>query len=116
MVALYRAGRQADALDAYQSARARLVDELGIEPGRELRELEQAILQQDASLDAVASVVEPEDADPITGNLLVGREQELGQLQAALDAAFAGRGSLFLLVGEPGIGKSRIAEEVRPER
>jgi DNA-binding SARP family transcriptional activator len=52
MLALYRCDRQADALQAYQDARARLVDELGIEPGDRLRELEQAILAQDPALAA----------------------------------------------------------------
>jgi len=52
MLALYRAGRQADALAAYRDARDALVDGLGIEPGAELQELERAILRQDASLDA----------------------------------------------------------------
>ena len=54
MLALYRSGRQADALGAYQAARRTLADELGLEPGPELRELEAAILRQDArlSLDA----------------------------------------------------------------
>ena len=52
MLALYRSSRQAEALDAYQSAREALVEELGIEPGRSLRELQQAILQQDPALDA----------------------------------------------------------------
>jgi DNA-binding SARP family transcriptional activator/class 3 adenylate cyclase len=51
MIALYRAGRQAEALEAYQQARTALVDELGIEPGRELRELQQAILTQDPALE-----------------------------------------------------------------
>ena len=51
MLALYRSGRQAEALDAYQAARRALVDELGIEPGRELRELHQRILNQDPALD-----------------------------------------------------------------
>ena len=50
MLALYRAGRQADALEAYRRARSTLVDELGIEPSRELHELEQAILRQDPAL------------------------------------------------------------------
>jgi DNA-binding SARP family transcriptional activator/pimeloyl-ACP methyl ester carboxylesterase len=55
MVALYRSGRQADALAAYQRARARLGEELGLEPGGELRRLEQAILDHDPSLDAAAA-------------------------------------------------------------
>jgi DNA-binding SARP family transcriptional activator len=52
MVALYRSGRQADALSAYQQARRHLVDELGIEPGEELVELEHRILNQDPTLAA----------------------------------------------------------------
>jgi DNA-binding SARP family transcriptional activator/class 3 adenylate cyclase len=51
MLALYRSGRQAQALEAYQQARAALVEELGIEPSRELRDLHQAILNQDPALD-----------------------------------------------------------------
>ncbi len=58
MLALYRAGRQAEALRAYQRARARLVDDLGIEPGVELQRLEQQILDQDPSLEI--------DVDPPT--------------------------------------------------
>ena len=57
MLALYRSARQAEALEAYQDARRTLVEELGIEPGRSLRDLEQAILRQDSSLDVC---VEPE--------------------------------------------------------
>ena len=51
MLALYRGGRQADALEVYRQARSRLVDELGLEPGRELKAMEQAILVQDPALD-----------------------------------------------------------------
>ena len=54
MLALYRSGRQADALEAYQFARRTLVDELGIEPGPRLQDLERSILRQDRSLDPVA--------------------------------------------------------------
>ena len=56
MLALYRSGRQADALDVYRLTRERLVGDFGIEPGRALRELERAILNQDASLDAGSGV------------------------------------------------------------
>ena len=54
MIALYRSGRQAEALEAFRQARGRLVEELGLEPGPELRELEASILRQDAALTARA--------------------------------------------------------------
>jgi hypothetical protein len=55
MTALYRCGRQAEALDAYQDARRALVDELGIEPGTALQELERAILRHDPALEVEAA-------------------------------------------------------------
>src|SRR4029450_231686 len=58
MLALYRSGRQADALEACQETRQTLIDELGIEPGAALRELEQSILRQDASLGAAVRAEE----------------------------------------------------------
>jgi predicted ATPase/DNA-binding SARP family transcriptional activator len=66
MLALYRSGRQAEALDAYQQARHALVDELGIEPGRSLRDLHQAILNQDAALDVERIEAPPSPAEPAT--------------------------------------------------
>ena len=59
MLALYRCGRQADALEVYQQTRRLLVDELGIEPGQPLQRLHQRILLQDAELDAVAATAAP---------------------------------------------------------
>src|SRR5919108_4145703 len=117
MLALYRSDRQADALQAYQDARRTLVEELGIEPGERLRELERAILAQDPALAVPAAqtaAAQPEAAESAveTGRAFVGRERELADLVVGLDDAFAGRGRLFLLVGEPGIGKSRLAEEL----
>jgi DNA-binding SARP family transcriptional activator len=109
MLCLYRSGRTAEALETYQAARRALVEELGIEPGRRLRELHQAILVQDPGLDGSAV---PEPAAETPRGAFVGREAELAELVAGLDDAFAGRGRLFLLVGEPGIGKSRLAEEL----
>ena len=61
MLALYRSGRQADALGSYQEARARLVDELGIEPGPVLHQLELAILRHDPSLE-LAGTTRPDRA------------------------------------------------------
>ena len=110
MLALYRAGRQAEALEAYQAAREALVEELGIEPGRDLRELHQAILRQDAALDPERRRAEP--AAETARGAFVGRERELAALGTVLESAFAGRGQLVFLVGEPGIGKSRLADEV----
>jgi DNA-binding SARP family transcriptional activator len=110
MVALYRSGRQAEALEAYQAARRTLVDELGIDPGRALQELERSILLQDSSLDAPARSAEPVGPGPTGG--FVGRERELSELTGALEDALAGQGRVVLIVGEPGIGKSRLADEL----
>ena len=112
MLALYRSGRQGEALEAYQAARVSLVDELGIEPGRDLRALHQQILNQDSSLehDPPAAAA----AERVVGSrgIFVGRLNELEEITAALDDALAARGGLILLVGEPGIGKTRLSEEL----
>jgi len=113
MLALYRCDRQAEALQAYQDARRKLVEDLGIEPGERLRELERAILAQDPTLALTSAKSAPtKQTAQVPGTAFVGRARELGELIAGLEDACAGRGRLFLLVGEPGIGKSRLAEEL----
>jgi predicted ATPase/DNA-binding SARP family transcriptional activator len=121
MLALYRCGRQAEALDAYRQARSALVEAIGVEPGPELRRLQEAILVQDPALEAPASAAIPTPAvDPQDGRgheadapaPLVGRARELSGLLSGLEQALAGHGGLFLLAGEPGIGKSRLADEL----
>jgi DNA-binding SARP family transcriptional activator len=112
MLALYRSGRQAEALAAYQEARRTLVEELGIEPGRALRELQQAILQQNPILDLADAGGGQRGAQRPTSSSFVARERELQELFRGLDDAFARRARLFLVVGEPGIGKSRLCDEV----
>ena len=110
--ALYRAGRQAEALEAYQQARQALVDGLGIEPGRELQELHAAVLSQDEKLEHRASRRPHPSSGAAT---FVGRGREQAELAAALDDALEGRGRVVLVVGEPGIGKSRLADELMAE-
>lgn len=126
MLALYRSGRQADALRAYQSVRRILGEELGIEPSPSLRALEADVLAQSPSIEwyppeRPRSTPSPPtaaeaDRDPSPGRhafgAVVGRDDELARLEAALDDAAAGRGEVVLVVGEPGIGKTRLAQEL----
>jgi len=108
MLALYRSGRQADALASYREARRLLTEELGLEPSQTLKELERAILAHDPALEP-PEVAAPEDG---TEGSFVGRERELGELVRGLEDALDGNGRMFLLSGEPGIGKSRLIEEL----
>src|SRR5204863_231575 len=81
MLALYRCDRQADALQAYQDARRQLVDELGIEPGGRLRDLEAAILAQDPGLHLVVEERAPAEAPAVRPRRgFVGRDAELAEL------------------------------------
>jgi predicted ATPase/DNA-binding SARP family transcriptional activator len=110
ITALYRAGRQADALATYQRVRNQLTDELGLEPGRRLQQLERQILIHDASLGVPHSAAQPLVLQPPAGNLpsmaadLVGRETEL----AALSHLLASK-RLVEIVGPGGIGKTAVA-------
>lgn len=112
MLALYRSDRQAEALQAYQDTRRALVEELGIEPGERLRELERGILSQDPALAIGEAGAAPTPRARVPRAAFVGRERELAELVAGLEDAVAGNGRLFLLIGEPGIGKTRLAEEL----
>ena len=114
-LAQYRAARQADALDTLRRARAHLADELGIDPGPDLRQLEAAILRQDPALDlrSPAPAAHPAPVDPAPARAgLVGRDAELTAVDHVLSAAAGGRGRVVVVLGEPGIGKTRFTEEV----
>ena len=114
MLTLYRAGRQADALAAYRTARSTLVDELGIEPSAELRHLHEAILAQDEALLASAPPRPPSAAEavsaprhvplPSPATPLIGRERELAEL-----VDLAGSHRLITLTGPGGTGKTRLS-------
>ncbi|MGZ5362308.1 MAG: BTAD domain-containing putative transcriptional regulator [Solirubrobacterales bacterium] len=120
MLALYREGRQSEALAAYQEARRTLVDEVGIEPGPALRELERAVLAQDPSLDPERRDAQPSEAPASAtsasrrspDDAIVGREPELRELAQRMDETLEGRGGVSLIAGEPGIGKSRLLDEL----
>ncbi|MFC5748138.1 ATP-binding protein [Actinomadura rugatobispora] len=108
MRALYRAGRQHDALEGYRRLRVRLRDELGLDPSPELDALHQAILRQDPALRAPAvPPVRPPANLPVPPDDLIGRDAEAGEVVEALAGAFR----LVTLTGPGGVGKTRLALE-----
>jgi DNA-binding SARP family transcriptional activator len=111
MLALYRDGRQADALEAYRRLRTVLTDELGIEPGPEAQRLESAILAQDRALLTAPSVRSPARSAPAVVPCF-GRNREIALLLGHVSDAAAGQGRVTFLSGEPGIGKTRLLAEL----
>lgn len=120
MLALYRSGRQTDALREYDEVRRLLADELGLDPGPQLQELHQRVLQQDGALVAEparpAPTPAPTPAAPPAAalrsdvvppsNPLLGRDQEIAYVRSLLEESTQ---RLVTLTGLGGVGKTRLA-------
>ena len=115
MLALYRDGRQSEALDAYREARETLIEQIGVEPGPELKRLQEQILAQDPALDAPPPVVELPIELEGGSPLLAGRERELHWLRTRWGQAREGRVVFVLVWGPAGIGKTRLVAELAAE-
>ena len=125
-VALYRADRQTDALRVIDRCRRALLETSGLHLGSALKQLETSILEHDLALDWTPSESAPPVADGIDGpdgaeagppqptrrSDPVGRTAELAALEQALSSAEDGRGTVVTILGEAGIGKSRLADSV----
>ena len=138
MLALYRSGRQADALTAYRSLREVLRDDLAIDPGPQLRDLQAAILRQDQALDVASDTAWAASASPPAGPTtaqrapgtpravppgspsslgtpLLEREGQLASMREFAAQAQGGTGRLVLIGGEAGVGKSMLVERLQQE-
>jgi hypothetical protein len=112
MLALYRAGRQAEALEVYQDARARFIDELGIEPGPELKRLQAEILRHEAGLvSADDSPVRLDEEAEIVRALLAGRIVPVIGLDGAGDLA-AHLASAFQVPDDRPVDLARVSQYV----
>jgi predicted ATPase/DNA-binding SARP family transcriptional activator/Tfp pilus assembly protein PilF len=108
MLALYRCGRQSEALEHYADVRARLSEEVGLEPGPALRELQRRILQHDPDLLPDSERAPAAVNLPVPPTPLVGRKRELDELCALIERRAA---RLITLTGAGGSGKTRLAVE-----
>ena len=125
MIALYRSGRPAEALTAYRHARDVLIDEIGVEPGQELRDLELAILNRDPALTLERS--EPQTPEPSIAATVpkqmpasiadfTGRQTEVAGIVGILTEQAAGYAVPVVAVsGRGGVGKSSLAVRVAHE-
>ncbi|TDC87439.1 BTAD domain-containing putative transcriptional regulator [Actinomadura sp. 7K507] len=107
MRALYRAGRQNEALESYESHRTLLAAELGLDPGSELADLQRSILRQDPALDVPAAREPgPRSNLPVPPTELIGRDDAVREIRARI-----GTDRLVTLTGPGGVGKTRLAVE-----
>ncbi len=118
MLALYRAGRRQDALDAYADARRRLAEQAGMDPRPQLDQLQQAILRSDPAIDppsraiTVADETLPNDAPaqlPAATALFTGRAEQLHQLDSLLAGTNGEAVVIVAIDGTAGVGKTALA-------
>lgn len=124
MLALYRSGRQVEALDVFEQGKQILLDELGLDPGPQLQALHQSILRQDPDLDQVADsrpaevAARPSSAAPASAVIremalppeqLIGRDREIGYV-----SSLAREPGLLTLTGVGGVGKTTLVSAVTP--
>lgn len=112
LTALYRSGRQGDALRAYQRSRSILVAQLGVEPGEELQAVHARVLAHDPLLLGRGSTTSPPGRGVSVGLAFVGRARELDLLLDALDRAATGSTVRVVVTGPHGMGKTRLLTEL----
>ncbi|MET0451349.1 MAG: BTAD domain-containing putative transcriptional regulator [Mycobacterium sp.] len=104
------AGRTVEALAVFRTMRTRLAEDLGLDPGPALTTAHERVLSPPSK-----SASGGRDGETPSASALVGREEELAVLRQAMDAAFAGGQALAIVEGEPGVGKTRLLQEIGAE-
>ncbi|WP_061291012.1 ATP-binding protein [Herbidospora cretacea] len=112
MTTLAASGQQAEALSVFDTVRARLAGELGVDPGPALREAHRHVLGQGGAVHAPSATPEPADT---RADRIVGRQEELTLLRQAVGSAGHAGGQIVLVEGPPGVGKSRLLAELTDE-